>query len=153
MKKHLTISSSEATEVLSPHLVLTDGARCEVHTLKHSEIIRIGRSDKNDVVVNHEKASRRHCEIFYRGNRWFVRDLESKNGTRLNKFKVAGEEPLERGDVIEVGHTQVIFTGQEPESQSEFPLDADEVLSGDTDLYQNEEATDPALPVARRNAE
>jgi len=131
--------------------VLTDGERCEIHSLKRSRITRIGRSEKNDVVVTHEKTSRRHCETFYRGNRWFIRDLESKNGTRLNKLKVAGEEPLKKGDVIEVGDTQIIFTGQQPGSGMEFPPEMAEGLSGDTDLYQNEEATDPALPATGPN--
>jgi pSer/pThr/pTyr-binding forkhead associated (FHA) protein len=143
VKKNLTISSSGATQLSQPHLVLADGERCEVHTLKAARITRIGRSEKNDVVVMHEKTSRRHCEIFHRGNRWFIRDLESKNGTRLNRIKVMGEEPLEQGDVIEVACAQIIFTGQQSGNMMELLSGETDLLQGDTDSFQRKELTDP----------
>ncbi|HVY61486.1 MAG TPA: FHA domain-containing protein, partial [Planctomycetota bacterium] len=44
----------------------------------------IGRDDACEVSLLDEAASRRHAAVSRRGERYFVRDLGSRNGTRLN---------------------------------------------------------------------
>src|SRR5690606_5331060 len=51
----------------------------------------LGRVGKLDLLLDDEDVSRRHVEIFRKGSQIFVRDLGSKNGTRL------GERTLESG--------------------------------------------------------
>ena len=53
--------------------------------------IRIGRSRDNDVVlpeVDSPLASARHAEIVWENGHWWIVDLESTNGTRLNGSEV-----------------------------------------------------------------
>jgi len=49
------------------------------------EKIRIGRKSENHVILDSEKVSRVHCELFMQGiiKRWFVKDLASKRGTTV----------------------------------------------------------------------
>src|SRR6187399_697596 len=46
--------------------------------------VSIGTSSKNDLQLNDTTVSRRHCEISIRNDRYFIKDLDSTNGTSLN---------------------------------------------------------------------
>lgn len=57
-----------------------------------------------DLVIDYDSSvSGRHCELYLRGERWFVRDLQSSNGTRVNDDKVYQEMELQSGDLLKVG--------------------------------------------------
>ena len=62
----------------------------------------IGRGRDCTIVVASEHASRRHAEVAERDGRLVVRDLGSKNGTRVNGAPLAGETVLHEGDEIEI---------------------------------------------------
>lgn len=61
----------------------------------------IGRGDC-DVVIDDDALSRRHCEMYEKEDRVFIRDLSSANGTRVNGVKVSDRE-LSDGDELTVG--------------------------------------------------
>ena len=65
--------------------------------------LRIGRDRQwANVAPENLLVSRRHAEIFCREGSLFLRDLNSKNGTYLNKQRILPEEPvrLERGTSV-----------------------------------------------------
>jgi len=64
----------------------------------------IGRSDECDIEVNDLEVSRRHFRLFVENNRWFVQDLESTNGTYVNKLRI-DKYMINPGDKIKVGQT------------------------------------------------
>lgn len=68
----------------------------------------IGRSSGNLVMLDDHLASRFHCVIEAAGDGYVLRDLQSRNGTKLNGSYV-DQAALKSGDVIEVGHTQIRF--------------------------------------------
>ena len=71
--------------------------------------ISIGRHPANTIPIDDEKASRKHCLIERVASGSFrVRDLGSRNGTRLNGFGVM-ESPLAPGDVIQIGKTEFLI--------------------------------------------
>jgi adenylate cyclase len=74
----------------------------------------IGRSDKNSIVLDSPKASRRHCIINLQnvGEFWLI-DLGSSNGSFLNKRRVHQPVRLCDLDQITVGDTP--FTFRQPE--------------------------------------
>ena len=63
----------------------------------------IGRSIECDCVVSEASVSRRHAELRRVGEGWLVRDLGSRNGTRLNGVRVTAETEARPGDVLAVG--------------------------------------------------
>tara|TARA_B100001564_G_scaffold67640_1_gene53367 strand:+ start:59 stop:721 length:663 start_codon:yes stop_codon:yes gene_type:complete len=71
------------------------------------KLVKIGRSDENDVVLKNDlNISRNHCEIFQddEGN-IFLTDLESANGCFVNGKKVNGSTMLKTNDIVKLGTT------------------------------------------------
>ncbi|RMG11827.1 MAG: FHA domain-containing protein [Deltaproteobacteria bacterium] len=80
--------------------------------------VHVGRTEDNDIAIDHRSMSRQHCRIFLdKDGLWKIADLGSANGVRVN-----GEEygliDLRRGDVIELGHVKLRFC--EPGEHFEF---------------------------------
>ncbi len=62
------------------------------------------RSLGSDIVLEDETASRRHAELLWRAGGWVVRDLGSRNGTRLNG-RPAMRAQLRPGGLIQFGES------------------------------------------------
>ena len=69
----------------------------------------LGRAATCQVVIEDDFASRRHAQISLRDDGYWLRDLDSKNGTLLDGQPVAGEVLLEDGAVIQIGDTRLRF--------------------------------------------
>jgi predicted component of type VI protein secretion system len=65
--------------------------------------ILIGRDSHCDVFLSDETVSIRHARLSYHHGQWWLEDLESTNGTLLNKEKVAIPTVVIGGDEIECG--------------------------------------------------
>ena len=68
----------------------------------------IGRLDVNDITISDEGISRVHAEINKRNNKFYIRDMESTNGTFLNGKKIK-EKLLKDGDILELGTKKFEF--------------------------------------------
>ena len=66
--------------------------------------LKIGRSDKNDIVVHNEDVSLFHLELFgdASGN-IFITDLNSEAGTFVNGKRLNGYTLLGSGDYVQLG--------------------------------------------------
>ncbi len=66
----------------------------------------IGRDQTAGIILFDKQTSRNHCQIFKKGCHYSVQDLESRNGTQLNKKKL-GPKPasIRAGDKIKIGKT------------------------------------------------
>ena len=68
--------------------------------------IAIGRTEGNDLVLNHPSVSRKHAKFESRDNRWWVVDLKSTNGVKVNGNLVT-EAQVAAGDKIHIGSVQL----------------------------------------------
>ena len=76
-------------------------------------MVCVGRAANNDLVITDDlSVSRNHVLLERVGNGWFVRDLNTTNGTDVNGERVMGERPLRHGDEIIVGRTRLVFHGR-----------------------------------------
>lgn len=86
------------------------------------EIVRLGRSAENELVVNDSAVSRQHAEIARdpHSNRWRVRDLGSQNGVFVNGAKIV-ERDLESEDRVAVGEHEFRFVCAVPPAAAAEP--------------------------------
>ena len=84
-----------------------EGNRKETISITRDPIV-IGRLSTNDVVLADSNVSRRHAELRRNGSRWVLVDLGSTNGTLVNG-KLAKEHPLENGDRMTFGTSELVF--------------------------------------------
>jgi predicted component of type VI protein secretion system len=63
----------------------------------------IGRDSKCQLRPNSPLISNKHCAILIRGEKAFLRDLVSTNGTSVNDKGLQGEIELKNGDKISLG--------------------------------------------------
>lgn len=61
----------------------------------------IGRRESCDIVLRFPNVSAHHCQLFVNGGYWHVRDLKSRNGTKVNGFPVT-EKLIQPGDTLSV---------------------------------------------------
>lgn len=80
----------------------------QVFDLTKAEMV-IGRTDENDIAIDHRSISRHHAKITrQQADRFVISDLQSANGTLVNGEEYA-QADLKAGDVIELGHIKFRF--------------------------------------------
>jgi len=78
-------------------------------------LITIGRRSSNDIVIEDERASRVHCSVRPTPGGFLLKDLESRNGVRVNDQLVNGEKVIQYGEAFEIGKTSMrIFEDSVP---------------------------------------
>ena len=75
-------------------------------------LTKLGRSSKNDIVIKDNFVSKNHLLIEKENGRYYIRDLNSANGTFLNGQTLHEETELKNGDRIGVGFIQFLFVDQ-----------------------------------------
>ncbi len=75
-------------------------------TFSKPEII-LGRSPECDIPIHDKTASAQHARLSYHHRQWWVEDLNSTNGTKLNKEKLTLATVLTSDDEIQCGKTKV----------------------------------------------
>ena len=70
----------------------------------------IGRSDECHVTIDDPAMSREHAMIVVTSEQVIVRDLGSRNGTRINGQRVVGAIELHNGDRIRLGSQEILFS-------------------------------------------
>ena len=66
----------------------------------------IGRDVNNSIVLEDAYASGRHAALTFRGRAWYVEDLGSTNGTRVNGTPIEAATAMAWGDELEVGRVR-----------------------------------------------
>ena len=69
----------------------------------------IGRRESCDIVLRFKNVSAHHCQLSVRGGYWYVKDLKSLNGVKVNDVSVT-DRRLQSGDTLSIAkHSYRIY--------------------------------------------
>ncbi|MGZ3457079.1 MAG: FHA domain-containing protein [Archangium sp.] len=95
----------------APHLVVVSAELAGQKFPCLRTELRIGRTDDNDIVLDHRSLSRTHAKVVREDSgEWHIIDMQSANGLSINGESYA-QAPLSHGDLIELGHVKLRFIG------------------------------------------
>lgn len=94
---------------MSFQLRIAEGKEAGKEFLFDQPAVVIGRTPECDVCVYEAGVSRRHARICADGDGYFIEDLGSSNGTRVNGSAVK-KQPLQSGDLLALGAVVFAFT-------------------------------------------
>lgn len=69
----------------------------------------LGRAEECDRRIPHPKVSKRQAEILRNSDGWFIRDLGSSNGTRVDGETCEESRPLYHGAKLRLGGLNAVF--------------------------------------------
>lgn len=83
-------------------------------------MLLVGRSSRCDISLSYPTVSGKHCELEFKDGYWFVRDLGSRNGTRVNGY-VYQSKCLMPGDFLWISkhRYEIVYTPQAAEPPPE----------------------------------
>lgn len=66
------------------------------------------RAGEVNIVIDYEKTiSGKHCQIAERGGKFYVKDLQSSNGTMLNGVRILSEMEVHSGSILTLGRLEM----------------------------------------------
>jgi transcriptional regulator of acetoin/glycerol metabolism len=92
---------SGSAEVLGVVWISPSGAVRTTALSARDELV-VGRGEECDIVLEGPLVSRRHARLLRNSSFWFIQDLDSRNGVRLNGAPVT-RAPLVAGSVLRLG--------------------------------------------------
>lgn len=104
-------ASDRTTQQSSAYLVVRNGPmEGTIIPIAAGQSATIGRATSNKIVIPDEICSRNHCEIFFDDGRWKLRDMGSRNGTRVRGEPISGDFALTEGRQFQIGNTYLTFS-------------------------------------------
>lgn len=106
------------TRRMTQHESATEGAHAIItyrgseHVVPSSVPFNIGGNDDNDLVIDDPFLSAFHARISYQNGRWFLKDLDSTNGTEVNGLRVR-EAELPTPAKVRIGKPVFTFEARE----------------------------------------
>jgi len=96
---------ADKSQEQSPLLIIRDNkGEMEHYEVMEQDSIVLGRGEDCDVILDERQVSREHIRITNdrEHNRFFIEDLDSKNGTWVNGQQLKGRRELMDGDEIQL---------------------------------------------------
>jgi predicted component of type VI protein secretion system len=61
----------------------------------------VGRRESCDIVLRFSNVSAHHCQLTVNAGYWYIRDMQSRNGIKVNGVRVS-EKRVDPGDIVSV---------------------------------------------------
>jgi pSer/pThr/pTyr-binding forkhead associated (FHA) protein len=74
-----------------------------------ADTVTVGRHPQSDIFLDDVTVSRHHAKLTRRLGHTWIADLNSLNGTYVNRALTEGESPLRLGDEVQVGKFRMMY--------------------------------------------
>ncbi|HLX41390.1 MAG TPA: FHA domain-containing protein, partial [Ktedonobacteraceae bacterium] len=118
------LSPSPEIEVSHMVLMIRDGEMAGQVFVLENPVTSIGRGIECDIAINDVSISRRHAQILRQSSNYYVQDLTSRNGTKVNDELLTAPRLLKLGDIICVGSVSIRYMEYEEPTEIHTPLPA-----------------------------
>ena len=90
-------------------LIRVPGKEPELVRLDGDGPFPLGRLAESKIVVNDAAVSRQHARVSRKDGAYWIEDLGSKNGTKINNTLISAPHRLSPGDRIDIGPCSLVF--------------------------------------------
>ena len=97
------------TQVAQTLLIRVPGKEPELLRLDGDGPFPLGRSPECRIAVNDAAVSRQHALVTLKEGAYWIEDLGSKNGTKINGTLISAPQRLNPGDRIDIGPCSLVF--------------------------------------------
>jgi hypothetical protein len=101
-------SNAETRDIMC-RLNIVDGPLESLSFEIKKDVTLIGRANENDIEINDRKISRRHIKITKKNNKFFIEDLGSYNGLKVDGTLVRSGEEIELMDGTDYSIGDTVF--------------------------------------------
>jgi pilus assembly protein CpaF len=123
----LVISPTQSSRPVFAIVISEKGGAERREVFDRAEI-SVGRVQGNDLMLPKGNVSKRHARLIYRDARFIVTDLNSTNGTYVNRRRISQATIVREGDRIYIG--DFVLRIELPEGASEPSTGGDQTGSG-----------------------
>jgi|GEM_PF-4385368 len=116
-EKMNTIKNLDAAKIIdnTPYCSLSlNNGKYEIPIIRN---VSIGKASENTLTIKSKRISKKHIKITRKGDNYYLTDLNSKYGTRVNGEQIKKIE-LHANDIIEIGNTTIVFKNGRNNSHS-----------------------------------
>ena len=127
-------------------------------------VVLLGRAKDNDIVLTDRFASFHHCMLIHMEGRFFLKDRNSRNGTRLDGRWVRGQHSVTPGQDILIGETlirirleydsgsrtkltRIVPQSSDPDATPTIGTKLDSIGLASTDFYGDQTPIPGSLPM------
>ncbi len=90
------------------YLIVKTGAnRGQIYKIEKNQI-QIGNGNQNDIIISDNNVSPQHAKIWLADKKFFINDLHSKNGTKVNN-RIIDQGELYDNDLIDIADNFFTF--------------------------------------------
>lgn len=89
-------------------LVVKRGPNAGTRFSLEAPLITVGRHPESDIFLDDITVSRRHVELTWNGTTYEVRDVDSLNGTYVNRERIETVN-LENSDEVQIGKFKLVY--------------------------------------------
>ena len=114
------------------------------------EVLTLGRRESCDICMRFPNISGLHCQLNFRNGYWFLRDLNSTNGVKVNGTRVQ-EKVLHSRDELSIGKRKYTIEYDMPTGQSMLEEAEEDILG--TSLLEKAGLEKPLSKKSRRPGE
>ena len=85
----------------------------------------VGRRESCDIVLRFANVSAHHCQLTLTGGYWYVKDMKSRNGTKVDGVRVTHKR-IDSGDIVSIAKHRYEFRYSPVDLGAVGPPPADE---------------------------